>query len=386
MVEMKNVDTQYIDLLKDILANGIKKSDRTGTGTLSVFGRQMRFNMQDGFPLITTKKIFTKAVIHELLWFLKGGDNIKYLVDNGVNIWNEWPYKRYEQEWMKENPPFSAPYTDRLLNDKEFIDKIKTDDEFAEKWGGLGPVYGKQWVGWKKYNYSKVNEPWMPCNAAGQVECEVVIVDQIKNLINDLKNNPDSRRHLVTAWNPGELDDQILPPCHYAFQCWTRELTAKERDSWYNKNGAYGTGAVKMVAFIEHESNDVQEDKEVNKYIHSFLDEEGVPRRALSLMFHMRSVDCALGMPFDIASYGILLSMLAQVTGMVSDELVITSGDTHIYLNHVDALKEQLEKEPYQLPELWLNPDIDDISKFTFDDVKFVDYKSHPSIKMDVAI
>lgn len=386
---MNNYDKQYQALLFDVMLSGVKKLDRTGVGTVSKFGHLMRLNMAEGFPLSTTKKIHTKAVVHELLWFLQGGDNIKYLVDNDVRIWNEWPWQRYCNERKKreeqlavsmkhadhyDGTPFEVKtMKDRLdempeLTLKAFAEKIKLDDEFAKEWGKLGPVYGKQWIEWKGYTEE---EP---------------VVNQIQNLVNDLKNNPDSRRHLVTAWNPAQIKDAVLPPCHWAFQCWTRELTVKEREAWYDKHGENGTGKIKLVAFIVHESKDVQDDKEVNKHYHEFLDGEGVPRRALSLMFQMRSVDCFLGMPFDIASYGILLHMLAQVTGMIPDELLMATADTHIYLNHFDQVKEQLSRTPYKLPTLVLNPEIKNITDFRYDDIEFINYECHPAIKADVAI
>ena len=353
---MNNYDSSYISILNDVLTNGSRKNDRTGVGTYSLFGKQLRVNMQEGFPLLTTKKMHTKSIVHELLWFLKGGDNIKYLVDNGVNIWNEWPYKNY-CSYDNEG--------DRLTME-EFITNIKNDDAFAKKWGGLGPVYGKQWVEW--------------------LDCLGDPINQVQNIINDLKINPDSRRMLVNAWNVAEVPAMVLPCCHYAWQVWTKELMAWERKAWYNKHGAYGTGAMKFVALLLSLSEDVQQDKKENESAHKFYDGEGVPRRAISLMFQIRSVDLGLGAPFDIASYGILLSMLAQCTNMVPEELIMSSGDTHIYTNHVAALQEQMKRQSFPLPKLRLNPDVKDIFAFTYDDIKFLDYESHPAVKMDVAV
>lgn len=364
---MNNVDTQYVALLNDILTNGQKKKDRTGVGTYSVFGRQMRFDMREGFPLLTTKKIFTKPMTYEQLWFLRGGDNIKYLVDNGVSIWNEWPHQRYMKEResrelmlktsiknadIYDDTPFEVKNMKARLDEHppltlaEFVEKIKTDDEFAKIWGDLGPVYGKQWIDWKKTVLSESKGETSKFKSMQNVS--IRSVNQIAILIDDLKHNPDSRRHLVTAWNPGELDQQLLPPCHYAFQVWTRELSDEER------------------------TNLPPEKREA--------------KRGISLMFHMRSVDCFLGMPFDIASYGLLLSMIGHCVNMIPEELIITTGDTHIYLNHLEQVREQMKREPFDLPKLWLNPEVKDIFDFKYEDIKFIDYKCHASIKGEVAI
>lgn len=358
---MNNVDIQYLSLLKDILENGQIKKDRTGVGTKSVFGRQMRFDMREGFPLLTTKKIFSKAMIFELLWFLKGGDNIKYLVDNGVNIWTEWPHQRYN----KDNKNVK-------LTLDEFTSKIKTDNEFAKVWGDLGPVYGKQWIDWKKYDWEESNiGSFGPPMFPSMKNLKVSSVNQITNLINDLKNNPDSRRIMVTAWNPGELDKQLLPPCHYGFQMWTRELSFEERN------------AHQICQDLRKDPNDPTI---LLAFTAEQLDRFNVPTRAISLMFNMRSLDFFIGAPFDIASYGLLLSMIAQCVNMVPEELIINSGDTHLYSNCITQAKEQLTRTPYSLPKLWLNPEIKDIFNFCYDDVKFIDYKSHPSIKANIAV
>jgi thymidylate synthase len=229
---MNNIDKAYTDLLQDILDNGVTKQDRTGTGTISVFGRQIRHNMKDGFPLLTTKKMAWKSIVTELLWFLRGDTNIKYLVDNGCHIWDGDAYKNYESEWLKENPPFAGPYTNPCLTQEDFINKIKTDDRFASKWGELGPIYGKQWRSWKTPWYHLANEEGYTPKWAGDVKTEI---DQIANLISELKTNPDSRRLMVNAWNVGELDQMVLPPCHYGFQVYTRELSIKERMEIYFK-------------------------------------------------------------------------------------------------------------------------------------------------------
>lgn len=262
---------QYLDLLSHILENGNEKTDRTGTGTKSVFGYQMRFDLQKGFPLLTTKKLHTRSIFHELLWFLKGDTNIKYLHDNKVTIWDEW----------------------------------------ADENGDLGPVYGKQWRAWQ--------------GADGK------ITDQISQLIHQIKNTPDSRRMLVSAWNVGEVEQMALPPCHIVFQFY-------------------------------------------------------VANNKLSCQLYQRSADVFLGVPFNIASYALLTEMLAQVCGLEAGEFIHTLGDAHLYLNHIDQAKLQLSRTPYELPKLVLNPDVKDIFDFTYEDIKIENYVSHPHIKAEVAV
>ena len=313
---MNNLDKQYQSLLADILNNGVEKSDRTGTGTISVFGRQIRHNMQEGFPLLTTKKMAVKTMMTELKWFLKGDTNIKYLVDNGCNIWNGDAYKKYETYAMDNS------YGVDVLSMDEFIEQIKTDDKFAAKWGELGPIYGKQWRNW--------GHGVLENKHLGQI-------DQIKNLINDLKNNPDSRRLMVSAWNVGELDGMTLPPCHYGFQVYTRELTYQERNSIYT---------IKFGESVE------DTDTELEDTFNDDLDNSGIPSRAVSLMWNQRSVDTFLGLPFNIASYGMLLELIANECNMVADELVGNLGDVHLYKNHTKQAKTQISREPYPLPAL----------------------------------
>lgn len=372
-----NVDKQYIDLLKDVLENGTKKADRTGVGTYSVFGRMMRFDMSEGFPLLTTKKIFTKAMFHELLWFIKGGDNIKYLVDNDVKIWNEWPYKKFVETEKKELEDFMKANPDVLIDFQhttmeQFVQSIKEDKHyfsgeagFAEKWGGLGPVYGKQWVDWQTNTFNEV--------APG--EFEFGSINQIDQVIDMLKNNPDSRRIMVSAWNPGDLPKQLLPPCHYAFQLWSRELTAVEREDYYAKQKNY-TEQERM----EMNPNCTDED------VHEIMNEEGIPKRSVSLMFQMRSVDCLLGMPFDIGSYAGLLTMIAHCTDMVPNELIVNSGDTHIYLNHIEQVKEQITRTHFKLPTISFNPTTKNIYEIKYEDFVINNYECHPPIKADVAV
>jgi thymidylate synthase len=316
---MNNIDKQYQSLLQDILDNGVEKKDRTGTGTISVFGRQIRHKMSEGFPLLTTKKMPWKSIVTELLWFLQGNTNIKWLVDNGCNIWNGDAYKNYS----------SKNFGKTIHTEEQFIERIKTDDEFAKKWGELGPIYGAQWRSWR------VGEgiPTTLKNDDGETIYESAsrYVDQIQNLLNDLKTNPDSRRLMVNAWNVGELDQMVLPPCHYGFQVYTRELSLERRyNIWFNNN--YETG---MERFFD--PNNLPDFD--NLYY------TPTPTRAISLMWNQRSVDTFLGLPFNIASYGLLLEIIAKEVNMVPDELIGNLGDVHLYSNHIEQAKEQLGRK-----------------------------------------
>jgi thymidylate synthase len=305
----KNIENEYLNLLKDILENGIEKKDRTGTGTISVFGRQIRHDMSKGFPLLTTKRMYWKGIVTELLWFLRGDTNIKYLVDNDCHIWNGDAYRNYCEQQAR-----------KLIQGctyQEFVEKIKTDDEFAKKWGDLGPIYGKQWVDWGSRALYDDGNP-NPKRTPG--------INQIQNLIEQLKTNPDSRRLMVSAWNVADLDQMTLPPCHYGFQVYTRELTLEERQDLYEEK----------YMFTETE-------KTIN-------DKYNVPTRAISLMWNQRSVDTFLGLPFNIASYGLLLEIIAKQVNMVPDELIGTLGDCHLYKNHIDQAKEQIGRR-YTLEE-----------------------------------
>ena len=300
---MSSIEEQYRGLLGSLLHNSNKKSDRTGTGTHSIFGRQIRHDMKQGFPLLTTKRMAVKTMMTELKWFLKGDTNIKYLVDNGCSIWNGDAYKAFKSTFSPMPGIQSS-----LPSQDEFINKIKTDNEFAQKWGELGPIYGKQWRGW--FGYDKNVDP--------------VFVDQIANLIEELKTNPDSRRLMVNAWNVGDLPTMALPPCHYGFQCYVRD----------------------------------------GKY--------------LSLMWNQRSVDTFLGLPFNIASYAALLCLIAEEVNMIPDQLIGNLGDVHLYSNHVDQAMEQISREIYDLPTVsFKNVNILD-GEF---DYEVHDYKYHPSIK-----
>lgn len=339
---MNNTDKQYLDFLRYILENGELKEDRTGTGTLSVFDYSMTFDMSEGFPLLTSKKVFTKGVIHELIWFLRGETNIKYLVDNGVGIWNGDAFKNY----LRKTSEYKGDWPDTM---EDFIKKIKTDDDFAEKWGELGPVYGKQWRNWS--GYKNVPAGWT--HGAVTFYKKERTDDQIARLIRDLKENPDSRRLIVMAWNVGELDDMVLPPCHFGFQCYTNKMTFYERKNWWVKS------LNKDISYAD----DVTEE---------FLNDKNVPKRKLSLKWFQRSVDAPLGLPFNIASYAILLHLLAKESNMVPHLLKFNGGDCHIYTNQIDGVKEQLQSETYNLPQLKLhNTSIDDLR---YEDIEVVGY------------
>ena len=323
---MNKLDLDYQNLLKDILENGIKKETRNG-GTISVFGRQIRHKMSEGFPLLTTKKMYFKGIVTELLWFLRGETSIEYLLENDCNIWTGDAYKNYMNKWAEKLPRI-GPCTQ-----EEFINKIKTDDGFAKKWGELGPIYGKQWRSWG-YDSDKWREEYKNLRFGSKEETEHLGkkgIDQIANLINELKTNPDSRRLLVTAWNPTYLPHQVLPPCHYGFQVYTRELSLEERLTWMKNNK---TNVVLPAR-----------DLNVEFSIDEFFRPYGVPTRAISLMWNQRSCDVPLGIPMNIASYGLLLMMIADEVNMIPEELIGNLGDCHIYLNQMDGVKEQIGRE-----------------------------------------
>jgi thymidylate synthase len=330
---MNNLDKQYIDLLKDIVENGTKKMDRTGTGTISVFGRTIRHKMSEGFPLLTSKKMYAKGIITELLWFLRGETNIRPLVLADCHIWNGDAYKRY---YNKE----CLPPHDHTLDKEQFVENIKNDPEFAEKWGELGPIYGKQWRHWRAIDDS-------------EMKIHTYEIDQIKNLINDLKNNPDSRRLMVNAWNVAEIGDMTLPPCHYGFQCYTRELTFEERWELSIKYG-YTKESTEMPS-PDATYLGLNERSELEYMWNDPVIKTDLPKRAISLIWTQRSVDTPLGLPFNIASYGLLLSLLGHICNMVPDELIGNLGDTHIYLNQLDGVNEQINRVSHDLPTLYIN-------------------------------
>ena len=345
---MNNIERQYQQLLGDILENGVEKKDRTGTGTLSVFGRQIRHKMSEGFPLLTTKKMAWKTMVTELLWFLRGDTNIKFLLDYDCHIWDGDAYKNYTNNFLG--------YED-VPSKEEFIKEIKTNNEFAKKWGELGPIYGKQWRQWGGLqDLTDDNKP--------------IYLDQITNLINELKTNPDSRRLMVSAWNVGELDQMVLPPCHYGFQLYTRELSIEEQVRVHEKMG----------------------------YTKNLDPLDYVPKRAISLMWNQRSVDTFLGLPFNIASYGLLLEIIAREVNMVPDELIGNLGDVHLYSNHIEQAKEQMYRRPYDLPQVqiternWYQHEKvkEHLGEKTFSEkimsyrpecFELIGYESHPKIK-----
>ena len=390
---MNSLDKKYTDLLQDILDNGVTKMDRTGTGTLSVFGRQIRHKMSEGFPLLTTKKMYFKGVVTELLWFLRGDTNIKYLVDNDCHIWDGDAYKNYERRWETEGKFLSPPVN--KFTKEEFINEIKTNPMVARELGELGPVYGKQWRSWETdEEYFEIEGDDIPENIREKYSkvkyTRPKQIDQIQNLINDLKTNPDSRRLMVSAWNPGELDQMILPPCHYGFQVYTRELSLEERLCIADK---FNPLIREDCLTKTHHPDETEEFK--LQYRHEWLDSLGpnvVPqRRAISLMWNQRSVDTFLGLPFNIASYGLLLEIIAKEVNMVPDELIGNLGDTHLYLNHIEQAREQIGREPYSLPTLKhlktddfyksLSKDLSLINHLENTDFVIDNYQSHQSIK-----
>lgn len=361
-------DKQYKDLLKDIIKNGTKKGDRTGTGTVSVFGRDMRFNMKDGFPLLTTKRVYFKGVVHELLWMLGaipeeykeyGNTNIKYLVDNGVNIWVGDAYKNYRNKRnSNEIEALGYPTTE-----KDFIERIKTDEHFAKVYGELGPVYGKQWIAW-------ASKEKVMTEMGGTLEISIPTqeVNQIQEVIDTLKKNPDSRRIMVNAWNVGQINEMVLPPCHYGFQFYTRELSFDERADLYTEHCIKNNWAQRLAGPTEADFERVN-----------------IPTRALSLKMTQRSCDTFLGVPFNIASYALLLHMIAQVVNMVPEDYIWSGGDVHIYSNHIEQCEEQIKRRARKLPKLLLNPEINDIFAFRYDDIKIEGYRPHPPIKGELS-
>jgi len=318
-------DNTYLELVAHVLENGYGKGDRTGTGTLSTFAQQMRFPLfGNSIPLLTTKKMHTKSIIHELLWFLKGETNIKSLQENGVSIWDEW----------------------------------------ADENGDLGPVYGKQWRDWESCKIVRNDHDSVQHEGGAETIFNATVIkesiDQVADVINKLRNNPDDRRMIVGAWNVGEVAQMALPPCHLLFQFYSRELTRGERMT------IDGSG--------HWDAN------------HDTFDLRGIPRRGLSCMMYQRSCDVGLGVPFNVVQYSILTHMIAQVTGHAPIEFVWTGCDVHVYHNHVEKLTEQLERDPYPSPKLLLNTSVKEIDDFVFDDFEITEYESHPTIKMDVSV
>lgn len=355
-----NVDEQYKNLVNKILKEGVEKEDRTGVGTYSIFGHQMKFNLNESFPLLSLRKIHIPSLVHELLWFLEsydekyekfGNTNIKYLLDNNVTFWSEWPYEEYRREkfkkYLKDDLRKDKKSIKKLkiLPKKDFEKKIKNDDEFALKWGGLGPVYGKQWKDWggyvekaelkKEYGHTKFNSKVV--DHYGWKDVKMKGINQIQNVIEQLKENPDSRRIIVNSWNVSEIDDMLLPPCHVMFQ------------------------------------------------FYSFKDNNG--ERRLSLQLYQRSVDTGLGNPYNIASYSILLHMVAHLVDMIPHEFIYTMGDAHIYKNHIPQLKELIKRKSKPLTTKIRINNIKNITDFRYNENLFIeDYQYHPNIKMEVAV
>jgi thymidylate synthase len=341
---------QYSDLLDRILTEGRPRKDRTGTGTIGVFGHEMKFDMRKGFPLLTTKKVYLRAIIHEMLWFLKGSTNIKYLTDNNVTIWDEW----------------------------------------ADADGELGPIYGYQWRNWRQYvpmdnNGNPVDRDKQPM-IDGVGHYGIKYIDQIANIVKKLHNNPDDRRMMVSAWNVGEIDEMNLPPCHYMFHVSTFEMTYEERLQQANYDKEKFNPFFSGFEYWEKRRADDNTHTGINWNKDVLLDQIGVPRRWISLRWEQRSVDTFLGLPFNIASYAILLLMLAQIANMVPLELSCSLGDTHLYVNHIDQAKLQLSREPRELPIMKLNQAIKNIDDFKFEDFELLNYDPHPAIKGDISI
>jgi thymidylate synthase len=382
---MNNIDKSYQALLQDILDNGTKKQTRNGE-TTSVFGRQIRHKMSDGFPLLTCKKIHFKSIVTELLWFLRGGTNIKFLLDYDCHIWDGDAYKNYEKNAVigNKNDSYYDLETDewRLYTKEEFINKIKNEKGpgVPWKWGSLGRIYGWQWRNWTGNTYLKLSN-LQEASKRGTKYAFVDFdrnenIDQIQNLINDLKTNPDSRRLMVNAWNVGELDKMVLPPCHYGFQVYTRELSHKERCDLFGYN------------------DNIDRDYSYSKW----LDDNMYPKRAISLMWNQRSVDTFLGLPFNIASYALLLEILAKEVNMIPDELIGNLGDVHLYSNHIEQAKEQIGRKPFELPQVkiternWYQHEKvkEHLGEKTFNEkilsyrpdcFELIGYESHPKIK-----
>ena len=373
-----NVDRQYLELVNHILRFGYTKQDRTGTGTKSIFGWQIRHSMKEGFPLLTTKKMAWKTMVTELLWFLRGDTNIKYLVDNGCHIWDGDAYKNCKQKVEHRLNSFflknEGPNKIVPLTQEEFINKIKTDDEFAKTWGELGPVYGKQWRSWEEFDYYIENEYGNNEYGGGWTTKHI---DQIANVIHLLKTDPDSRRILVNSWNTGEIHEMVLPPCHYSFQFYTRELSIKERiniDIERCLASGIGLSGCGLPDGMDYEFYE----KVFAKY--------NVPKRAISLLWNQRSCDVPLGIPMNISSYALLLMMVAKQVNMVPEEIIGNLGDCHVYLNQIEGVTEQLTRLPYDLPEVIISDRlVQDISEYTLNDFTLENYKYHPKIKFPLS-
>jgi len=349
MLNGNHTDYEYFQLLEDILENGRVKKNRTGVNTIGVFGRQAKFDVRmDAFPILTTKKVWFKGIVHELLWFIKGDTNIKYLVDNDVHIWDEWAYELYKKQCLHIIPiPMDA-----------FINKIKTDPDWL-KWGELGKgTYGGMWRDFPVDDVSKTGSR------------HTLGVDQLKTVIEKLKTNPDDRRMIVSAWHPYWVDHCALPPCHVLFHFNTEELTLEEREE---------------IAINQH-SHAAEKWQTRREFRSEEFDRLGVSKRRINLLLYQRSCDTFLGVPFNITSYSLLLALVAHCVDMEPGTFTHTYGDLHIYENHLDQVKLQLARSPKVLPRLVLNPKLRDLFDFEFDDIQLADYFPHPAIKGEIAV
>ena len=376
---MNTLDKQYTDLLQDILDNGVEKDTRNGK-VLSVFGRTIRYKFKDGkFPLITTKKMYFKGIVTELLWFLRGDTSIEYLLKNDCHIWDGDCFANYlktrdrfsNKDNVKEDVVINGMTgsSNRAYTQEEFINKIKTDDEFAKKWADLGRIYGAQWRKWSTNSISRRSSGTLnECDIVEDmqfIENSLIYIDQISELVKQLKDNPNSRRMVVSAWAVHDLPNMVLPPCHYGFQVYTRELSDQERWILYCE-----TCNKLQTQSIKGSTNKEQMEEYYRGY--------NIPTRAISLMWNQRSVDTFLGLPFNIASYGLLLMMIADEVGMVPDQLIGNLGDVHLYSNHIEQAKQQIQREPMKLPTVHVRDGIYCSSQY---DVVLLDYESHPTIK-----
>jgi thymidylate synthase len=348
---MSNTDTEYFRLLETILKNGRRKKNRTGIDTIGVFGEQAKFNVDlNAFPILTTKRVWFKGILHELLWFIKGDTNIKYLVDNDVHIWDEWAYKRYKES------------VKNFYSQKEFIDAIRRDADFAKQWGDLGEgTYGGMWRDF-------------PADVKESGGGHVLGVDQLATAIEKLRKNPDDRRIIVSAWHPYWVDHCALPPCHCLFHFNTEELTEEEIDACATP---VQRAAASLVALDSQYKKETYFDE---------LSRLGVPKRRVNLLLYQRSCDTFLGVPFNITSYALLLAMVAHCVNMKPGVFTHAYGDLHLYENSIEAAKLQMTRIPYPAPELWLNPQIKNLFDFKYDDVKLINYQHHTAIKVDVAV
>lgn len=404
---------QYQDLMAEVFAKGTPKKDRTGTGTLSIFGHQMRFNLQEGFPLVTTKRCHLRSIIHELLWFLKGDTNIQYLKDNGVTIWDEWclaedevvnkPLVKSERaklavegEYCKEDLLQLIKKLDKMgpVAGQQYLDEMgvpKTLPSIMRRAGDLGPVYGKQWRAWQHHeiiaaddkegldNATSKGGEWIAggddlMNGDTTPYVYRFETDQIAKVMDQLKNDPDNRRIIVSAWNVADLDDMALAPCHAFFQFYTREMSLDERVQWAEENDNELWSDYIHATFVDENTR------------LGWLDKAGVPTRKLSCQLYQRSCDIFLGLPFNIASYALLIHMFAQQANMVVGDFVWTGGDVHLYSNHLEQARTQLGRTPRALPKLIIKRKPDSIFDYKFEDFDIEGYDPHPAIKAPVAI